>query len=178
MGRSTGHNPHHTGHTNQLGPLTPPTARADKPPSLHPTAHPVPCRQSVGTTFVTAYREPFYVRLTVGSSSLRYLRPVSTALSYYRLTAYLPPFYHVSTALLPITSPIGSGAPISLCVPMAHRINAASASTSSQTYIVDVHAASPPVCSPSGMLTPCGITPTHQLSTNLSQGFCNCGRFG
>ena len=94
MGQRSGHNHHHTGSTNQLGPLQHPTVRADKPPSLHPTAHPVPCCQSVGTTFVTAYRKPVFARAkhrpqpwpTVGCSSFRYLRPACTALPYYHFT--------------------------------------------------------------------------------------------
>ena len=94
MGRNNRRGLHHHRNTYQLRPGTHPTARADKPPSLRPTAHPVPCRQSVGTTSVTAYRKPVFARAklrpqpwpTVGCSSFRYLRPACTALPYYHFT--------------------------------------------------------------------------------------------
>jgi len=94
LGRNNRRGLHHHRNTYQLRPGTHPTARADKPPSLRPTAHPVPCRQSVGTTSVTAYRKPVFARAklrpqpwpTVGCSSFRYLRPACTALPYYHFT--------------------------------------------------------------------------------------------
>ena len=110
---------HHHRNTQRVRPGTHPTARADKPPSLRPTAHPVPCCQSVGTTFLIRpvphrLRQRYATGVgcaSLGGSSLRYLRPVSTALSYYYIASLPFKVLPRPNVLLPITSPSLSRAP-------------------------------------------------------------------
>ena len=110
---------HHHRNTQRVRPGTHPTARADKPPSLRPTAHPVPCCQSVGTTFLIrpvphSLRQRYATGVgssSLGVSSLRYLRPVSTALSFYYIASLPFKVLPRPNVLLPITSPSLSRAP-------------------------------------------------------------------
>ena len=110
---------HNHRNTYQVNQEPHPTARADKPPSLRPTAHPVPCCQSVGTTFLIrpvphSLRQRYATGVgssSLGVSSLRYLRPVSTALSFYYIASLPFKVLPRPIVLLPITSPSLSRAP-------------------------------------------------------------------
>ena len=191
MGQRSGHNHHHTGSTNQLGPLQHPTVRADKPPSLHPTAQPVPCSRYRGTTSVPPWLRLVYVSTSSrnGRASLRQI------LDYVPPTSRLPPVLHylrylstVSTALQPL--PFASPAPpVYLAQAHNHPSPAPLVAVRTRPCVYTMRTASmrlqhlprPSVyewmftphhhqyASPSGTPTPCGITPTRQPSTILSR---------
>ena len=92
MGRRSRHRYLYHRTTDRVSQEPHPTARADKPPSLHSTVLPVPWLQPLGTAFVSSpafsMGQPSFASTcpitTLGTSSFRYLGAAATALSSYR----------------------------------------------------------------------------------------------